>query len=144
MQSPSPRASEEHLPTNLKALWRQSPTKLLGYCAYSLVWGKKKQQKPLSHHHCEEAFFHCPCEQVLINLISWVQCVHTAFVSWEVIHVQLPHFPGPLSSTLPLCQSFGKGIRFFPGCSLLWTRGGGVGIAATVWQMTFGNRLNKR
>lgn len=85
---------------------------------------------------------HCPCEQVLINLISWVQSVWTAFVSWEVIHAQLPHFSGPLSSTLPLCWSFGKGI-IFPGCSLLWTREGGAGTAATVWQMTLSNRLNK-
>lgn len=87
-------------PTSGKVLWRQSSTTLLGFWCPATCLRKRG------------GCLHCLYEQVLINFISWVQSVQTAFVSWEVIHAQLPHFSGPLSSNLPLCWSFGKGIIF--------------------------------
>lgn len=98
-------------PISDEVLWRQSPNMLLRYCPATCL--RKQAAKILvSSSSSWGRSFRCPCEQMLINLISWVQRVQTAFVSWEVIHAQLPHFSGPLSSTLPLCWSFGKGIIF--------------------------------
>lgn len=114
IQGPSPHSLEEqlsHQRTDSKVLWRQSPTPLLGYWCLATCLRKQAAKTQVSPSSWGGSL-HCPCEKVLINLISWVQSAQTAFVSWEVIHAKLPHFSGSLSSSLPLCWSFGKGIIF--------------------------------
>lgn len=99
--------------TNLNFRWNLVETvtqDIAQYCPATFL--RKQAAKILVSPSSWGRSFNCPCEQVLINLISWVRSVQTAFVSWEVIHAQLPHFSEPLSSTIPLCWSFGKGIIF--------------------------------
>lgn len=128
-------------PTNFWwSLVEPSPNILLSI-AQPLSSGHK-QWRSWSHHHHEEDLF-----TVLVSrcwLTSFPGCrvcrqplcpgkwsVHNCLTSQDNYH-QLFLFADPLERGL-----------FFPGCSLLWTREGGAGTAATVWQMTLRNRLNK-